>query len=316
MIPKNLVFICAQPHADYFAWQVEVLLTNFREKGITGAQILVYYPKNEPLNPVWQKLINKYKESKFFFYSDEGDGVDVNFYIPQLRPHILKQHFRIFENDFKDKIFFYHDCDILFNYLPDFSVLCNDDICWESNTSGYLDYTYLSGKEAQGKISPGEVVDELAKIGGISSEIIKKYDKKSGGAQYVLKDIDHTFWQEVEDICLKVRRYLMIDINTKYFPSESDGFQSWCADMWAVNFVLWEREKITDVTSLLDFSWATDHIDTFYKKPIYHNAGATSKSKGLFYKAAWINRNPLGRRFAVSKNFASYKYVEAMYKVK
>lgn len=313
MIPQNLRFICAQPHDPYFAWQVEVLLTNFREKGIIDrSEVIVYYPPEEKRNPEWDKLIKKYQEAKFFFYTGECEGVKSKLYIPQLRPFILKQHFR----NIQGGIWFYHDCDILFNYLPDFNLLCDGPVCWQSDTSSYTDYTYLVDKERQGNIPHLEVVTRLAEIGEITPEVIKKYDRRTGGAQYILKNIDSLFWEDVEQMCLRIRKYLMEDVNKKYFASENAGFQSWCADMWAVNFSLWKRGIETDITNHMDFSWATDHIDVYYKKPIFHNAGVNGYSKGMFYKVAWQNRSPLGLKFAVSKNFASSMYAEAIRKVK
>jgi len=312
---NNMLFICAQPHDLYFQWQCEVLITNFREHNLSDKMhILVWYPQTG-LDPGWKKLVGKYREVKFFFYKDEG--VDFNLYIPQLRPHILKMHFKGRAEELKGKVIFYHDSDILFNYLPDFDYLCQGDINWQSDTSSYLDYTYLTQKEKQGAIPEGTVVNKLAEIGEIDPEVIKSYDRNTGGAQYILKDIDASFWEDVERMCLEIRKYLMVDINQKTFASESQGFQSWCADMWAVNFSLWKRGKKTQVTPFLDFSWATDSLETYQKKPIFHNAGATPQNKVLFFKGAWINRSPIGAKIVgVSKLFASSKYVEAIAKVK
>jgi hypothetical protein len=315
-IPDSLVLVSAQPHDPYFQWQIEVQIVNFRSHGVSHLmQVLVFY--QGVLDKGWRKIEDKYKEVKFFYYPDEG--IDVKLYIPILRPYILKKHFAAFP-ELSEKTIFYHDADIIFNYLPDFSVLAQGDNCYTSDTSSYLDYSYLRGKETQGGIEEDTVPKGLAELTGVSLEDIKRYDRSqqsgAGGAQYILKGIDSDFWKEVEEDCLKIRKFLMEDINKKYFPSEAAGFQSWCADMWAVNFNLWKRGKTTEITPLLDFSWATDHIDIYYKKPIFHNAGASSGSKNLFYKGAWINRSPIGLTHRVSQNFASAKYVEAINKVR
>lgn len=312
-IPKDLIFICAQPHDSYFMWQCEVLIVNFREHRISQKmQILIWYPKTG-LDNGWQKLVKKYREVKFHFYQDQD--VDLDLYIPQLRPQILKLHFEKFP-ELKSKKFFYHDSDIIFNFLPDFKKLCEGDVNWQSDTSSYLDYNYLKSKEVSGGIPENQVIDKLCEIGGISMEIIKSYSKNTGGAQYILKDIDSDFWSEVEENCIRIRRFLKDEVNTRYFKSESEGFQSWCADMWAVNFALWKRGKVTNITQDLDFSWATDSLETYSKKPIFHNAGATGKDKRIFYKGGWINTSPLGKNLKISPIFASSKYVEAIKKVK
>lgn len=319
MIPDNLLFLSAQPVDLYFLWQVEVQIVNFRKHGLSGKMnVLVWYPEaRRPELIGWMNLQKKYPEVKIWFYLDQG--VDLGLYISQLRPHILKQHFKLFEEDLKDKIFFYHDSDIIFNFLPDFEKLCKDDICYMSDTSSYLDYTYLHDKEVQGKIPEFEAIDKMAEIGGISREIIQSYDRRTGGAQSILKGIDSEYWADVEKMSLDIRRafYFGIQgsINQRYFGHENDGFQSWCADMWALNFALWKRGIKTDITPDLTFSWATDSAQTYKEKPIYHNAGATGQP-GIFYKGAWMGASPVGQTLTVDPNTASFYYVQAISEVK
>lgn len=314
-----MIFIQVIPYDFYFSWQIDIQITNFRKFNLSDKmEILVWYPKGNPKLDIWKKLEKKYSEVKFFYYEDEG--VELSLYIPQLRPHTLKKHFKIHEKRLKDKIFFYHDADIIFNYLPDFNKLCEGDINWQSDCSGYLDYSYLRRKEVQGNIPEGEAISILANIGNITIDTLKLYDGKTGGAQNILKNIDSEYWEDVERQCLEIRKAFFHgikgSINQKYFPSESAGFQSWTCDMWAVNMALWSRGIITNVTKDLDFSWATDNAETYHKKPIYHNAGANGNQPGIFYKGKWINESPIGKKHSVKKDSASFFYVEAMNEVK
>lgn len=316
---KDLIFLQCVPKDNYFAWQLEVQITNFRKFNIADKmEVIVWYPKDFKDFTQWRLLEKKYPEVKFFYYKD--DGVDLGLYISQLRPHSLKKHFKEHEERLKDKVFFYHDSDIIFNFLPNFEELIKGDICWESNTSSYLDYNYLKRKEEQGKIPNNEIINTLAKIGKITPEIIESYKDKTGGAQTILKGIDYNFWEDIERMCLAIRRQFFFGVhnslNKKYFTSEAEGLQSWCADMWALNFALWNRGKVTDITEDLEFSWATSPWEEYLKKPIMHNAGATGHQDGIFYKGAWINKWPLGEKITVSNKFASYAYVEAMKEVK
>lgn len=319
MIPENLVFLSAQPYDPYFLWQVEVQIVNFRKHNISDKmQVLIWFPNRENVDlSSWLALAKKYPEVSFHFYKDTG--VDLGLYIPQLRPHILAKHFDSFP-ELNDKIIFYHDSDIIFNYLPDFKKLCSDTICWQSDTSGYLDYDYLKRKEEQGGLPEYEAISLLCNIGKIPVSLMKHYTKNTGGAQYILKGVDGDFWRDVERMCLEIRKGFTYgqpnSINTKYFSSEAEGFQSWCADMWAVNMALWKRHKTTQVTPDLDFSWATDTDETYHKKPIYHNAGATGTQPGVFYKGHWIEKSPLHRKHSARKDSASYFYVEAIHAVK
>lgn len=324
-----MIFLSAQPHDPYFVWQIEVQIVNFRKFGLSDRmQVVVWYPdtevqkqRGEPEEPFnieqWTVLIQKYPEVKFFFY---GDSVlDIHLYIPVLRPRTLAKHFDKYP-ELKDEIIFYHDSDIIFNFLPDFERLSQDEVCWQSDTSGYLDYNYLLSKEKQGNIPDNLAIKKLCEIGGVSLETFQSYTGKTGGAQCILKGVDGDFWRDIERQVLEIRRAFTHgqpkSINSTYFTSENAGIQSWCADMWALNMALWSRGKVTNVTPLLDFSWATDSYETYLKKPIYHNAGATRATPELFYKGEWINKSPIGKTLNVKKGTASEQYVKAIQEIK
>lgn len=333
-----MIFISAQPYDQYFLWQVEVQIVNFRKFDISkNMNILVWHPEEAEMTERdnktkkvvrkfmqspdlsgWHKLQEKYPEVKISLYKDEG--VNLGLYIPQLRPHILKRHFAA-NPSLSEGPVFYHDSDIIFNYLPDFQSLLADDINWQSDCSHYLDYNYLRTKEQQGNIPEHEAIAKLAKIGGVTVDTIKSYTGKTGGAQCILKQVDSDFWADVERQCIEIRKAFFFGVqgsfNQKYFASEAAGFQSWCADMWALNMALWSRGRVTDITKELDFSWATDSIETYEKKPIFHNAGATRMTPKLFFKGEWIQNSPIGINLPLPpKDSASLKYVEAIKEVK
>lgn len=321
MIPENLVFLQCVPHDPYFQWQIEVQVVNFRKFNISDRmEIVVWYPTNSKELGNWQKIQEKYPEIKIFLYEDSG--VNLGLYVSQLRPHSLKKHFSKHAKRLAGKIFFYHDSDIIFNYLPDFEKLCADDISWQSDTSGYLDYNYLRRKEKQGNIPEHEAIRILAKMGGVSVNKIRSQADNTGGAQYILKNaIDFSFWEDIELQCLKIRNAFFWQIpdsvNRIYFKNEAEGFQSWCADMWAINFALWKRGVKTQVTKELDFSWATDDMETYLRKPIFHNAGASATSKDVFHKGSYILKSPLYQNLPLPpENKASRIYVQAINEVK
>jgi hypothetical protein len=240
-LPDNLVFLNACPHDPYFTWQQEVLIVNMRKFGISDRiQIIVWYPKGSTHLLKWRDLQTKYPEVKVYLYPDQG--VQLGLYVSQLRPHVLARHFDNNAEFFKDKVVFYHDSDIIFNYLPDFQTLCTDDVVYQSDTHFYLDYTYLRNKEKQGNLPEHEAVDLLAKIGRVSRETIQHYDGNTGGAQTLLKNVDGDFWRDVERMCLEIRYNFVHfqefpinpnSINSRYFQggngltAEQNGFQSW-----------------------------------------------------------------------------------------
>jgi hypothetical protein len=310
----DMIFMSAQPHDEYFVWQVEAQIVNFREHGISNKMhVLVWYP--QVLNTSWKSLQSKYPEVNFFFYKDQG--ANIGLYIPIIRPHILKKHFYTYNKDLKVPVF-YHDADIIFRKLPNFARMCIGDVVYESDTVSYVGAQYLRYKAREAGLEEDFVLNELADLVSLDKHIIILNNSNSGGAQYLLKGIDYRFWEEVEHDCLKIRDYLMNTINKKYFPSESAGYQSWCSDMWAVNFNLWKRGIPTAVTPELAFSWATDELKTYEEKNIFHNAGVVPSMRNkIFYKGDYTNRSPLGQDFShLDKKYAGYKYSELLTKIK
>jgi hypothetical protein len=342
---KNLVFISAQPADLYFVWQIDVQLHNFRKFGYSKlAQVLVYLKKNQKISEDWRILEKKYPETKFFYYEDvdQIERFIVNFgYIPLLRPYILRKHFTQ-HPELKESAIFYHDSDIIFTKALDFSSWLNDDVNYlsytgnEERTSNYLNYDYFKGKAEQVeelkvgdffKVAP---LEKFTKLFGINEEIVKINNDVTGGAQYLLKNIDAKFWADVFDGCLFLKTG-MHNYNQKFFKGktaqdrENNGYQAWCADMWSVLWNIWKRGATTQCPKELDFAWATDTIDKWDRVYIYHDAGKTEGTK-LFNKKGHLvitqngkaggkYVNNVGTPFEddlswVDKNYCSYKYVK------
>jgi hypothetical protein len=122
-----------------------------------------------------------------------------------------------------------------------------------------------------------DVLAQTTMLAGVTRKIAEENNLHSGGAQYLLKNIDYVFWEKVMKDCLSIRIYLM-DVNKQFFKDESSGFQSWCSDMWAVLYNLWYDKQITKVIPELDFAWATDPISKLDRVSIFHNAGIVSNT--------------------------------------
>ena len=94
----------------------------------------------------------------------------------------------------------------------------------------------------------------------------------------------------------------------------------WTSDMWAVLWNIWLLDIETKITNELDFSWATDNLEQYNKKPILHMAGVTEDLKNTkFYKGDYINVNPLDKLKEnihhfdfIDKNSSTIKYVDVM----
>ncbi len=294
---EQMKYICAQPDDTYYTWQVHMWLESLKEMGqVHNAIVLVYTPKVRPFNEKWKKIVDLYPEAEFNFYKDEEGALNnlISIYIPVLRPWLLWKYWS--ENpEMKDATVFYCDSDIL--WTEDFNVddFIEDDVCYVSDTNSYINSFYFDSKVNQvlpDKVEEYKNRDILAEIGsvvGISRELAEENKDHSGGAQYLIKGIDASFWSKVMNDCILIRTYLQ-QVNREFFKDENAGFQSWCADMWAVLWNLWVREKEVKVIPEMGFSWGPDPVTKLKTHPIYHNAGIVSTEQGgypCFYKGKY-----------------------------
>jgi hypothetical protein len=57
---------------------------------------------------------------------------------------------------------------------------------------------------------------------------------------------------------------------------------------------MWYFGYKTELTKELDFCWATDNLEKYYKVPILHMAGVTEEQKNeKFFKGGYIKTNPI-----------------------
>ena len=313
---KEMIFMSAQPDDTKFAWQIEAFIENVRGLGYTNPiHVLIFLPYDRlgnGWNPYWDELERRYKDDNVFIFRYEDKEKLINTikridYIPLLRPHILKRHFKVYP-DLKEKAIFYHDSDIVFTKYLNFEPFLNDEINYLSNTSSYLNADYFDAKRhavitsRRGIYEGFDVLDKLSQMLGVSRAICVENNGRTGGAQYLLKNIDSRFWERVEDGCITIRRFLSFDlsgINRHFFKSENEGFQSWCADMWAVLWTLWARGSQTETPPELDFCWATDPVSRWNEVNIYHDAGVITTTA--------MHKEPQNDKFLFDKSYPPFK---------
>ena len=296
MVPSPLIFISAQPDELYFHWQVELYLNNFLKKGINKDQLFTLFGFSDKPS---QFIINLKKDFPgIHWYKDTREN---KIYQPGIRPHILKKFFKEFPN--LGKKVFYHDSDILFYKLPDFKTLVKNDIIYVSDTVSYVGYNYIKEccdryTNKHSDIPKLDLLNKMADITKINIEVIKTNQKNSGGAQYLLKNIDTEFWEQVETDSNNLYK-LMKDYEIKY--PICNHIQKWTADMWAVLWNCWKSGSKTLIHSELSFSWAPNKVNnkvTGYKNHnIFHLAGVSGKfyesNKDYFFKGNYQNKNIL-----------------------
>jgi hypothetical protein len=304
---KNLRYICVQPRILYYAWQVEVMINNFIKQGINpnNIDILVAWNPNDntskPENiEAWSKLASHYSSVRFFFYQDTRE--QPIYYISSVRPNVLKQHFKA-HPELESEAIFYHDCDIVFTRKPDFNTFLNDDIWYLSNTNSYINYDYIISKGL-------DVYDKMCEITKMNPTIPRLMNSNSGGAQYIMKNVNWKYWEYVEQDSENLfKEVTELNIQKKAVDPNYHELQIWCADMWAVLWNGWLAGNETKVVPEMDFSWATDSINRWDETTIYHNAGATCGCGGTFYKALYMETLPYNieiEKFSKEKNCYNY----------
>jgi len=333
---KELKIISAVSDEIRFHWETRVYLNSLKKNGYRDVDILIFTFEDKPLSNEWAKMKQEYPFADFYHYPDTDHLTRLTKlfnYIPLLRPYILKKHWEKFP-ELQEKAIFYTDSDIVFTKPLDFSPYLNDDICYLSYTGNrhpggnYINSEYFDSKSSLNpdggpryvhplkfeQFKKRDILNEAAKTCGITRKVCEDNKDNTGGAQYLLKNISPEFWDKVLDACMNIKLHLS-NVNQQFMQGktpqdrENNGFQSFCADMWAVLWTLWAEGKQTLTPKELDFAWSTDEI-AFHDEYILHNAGVTSDAvirtrikdenknnievtAPIFYKGAYVSKHPM-----------------------
>ena len=299
---KSLRYICAQPATLFYAWQVEVMINNFLKNNIPPESIHIVssYTKHVPIE--WLKLQDKYREVGFFFYVDQRIHP---VYVSSIRPHILKQHF-IEHPYLKEDAIFYHDCDIVFTKPVTWEQFLADDTWYLSDTIGYIGANYIRSKKCG-------IYERMCEIVGISESIPIRNEFNSGGAQYIMKNVDHVYWDKVERDSEALYQFFLYHLMA-FPPSPTyHPIQMWTADMWAVLWNAWYFKHETKVVKEMEFAWPTHRTDEWDKHSIFHNAGIVGPEDNgrMFFKGTYTNTLPYNINLNdYDTSRCSYRYVQ------
>lgn len=314
-----MIFVSSQPDVPYFHWQVRVYVENFVNKGINPKDIHVLFgivtPNTEPTK---ESLELKNLGINVHHYIDNREDKK---YIPSIKPFLVYKWLKEFPEN--GECFFLHDSDIIFRVLPNFNELLKDDLIYVSDTIGYIGYDYIKDccdryESKHPNSNKLQLLQEMCDVVGVDIECVKCNQENSGGGQYIIKKTDWMIWEKIYVDCTPLYNQ-MLDYQ-KRFPITPGEIQFWTAEMWSLLWNLWYFGKETKITKELDFSWATDDIRVYNKRPILHMAGVTAELKTKkFFKGDFININPLNKLKEdinffdyVEDNSSTKKYVELM----
>jgi len=141
------------------------------------------------------------------------------------------------------------------------------------------------------KIGELELIKRMTDVLGIDIDCLENKNDVSGGAQYIIKDTNYKDWYKIYKDSNEL--YHVLNNFHNQYPIDN-GIQVWTAEMWSLLWNLWCMKKETRIVDELGFSWATDTIDIYNKKPILHMAGVQPHEKEKkFYKGEFTNINPI-----------------------
>jgi hypothetical protein len=315
---KDILFVTAQPDVPYFIWQTKLYIHNFIQKGIKHEQIHVVFGMVNTNEPSQESL--KLKEFGVNIHHFKDERIKRH-YIPSIKPYLISKWIQ--SNPEFGKLFFLHDADIIFRELPDFNQLISDDIIYVSDTVGYIGYDYIIDccRRYEGhhpKSERNQLIQEMADVIGLSVDLIKENRNNAGGGQYLIKNTNHEIWDKIYKDSITLYNQ-MFDYQGR-FPIHPGEIQFWTAEMWSLLWNLWLYGYKTIITKELDFSWATDSVYVYEKKPILHMAGITEDLKSTkFYKGEFINVDPIKKLIEdptyfdyVDSKSSTIKYIEVI----
>lgn len=299
---KNLRYISAQPASVYYAWQVEVMLNNFIKNGISPENIHVVcsHPTTDSFE-MWSSLQKRFSKVGFFFYSDTREG---KIYIPSIVPSLLKKHFK--EHPYlRDEAIFNHDNDMVFTGPVDWNKFLHDDVWYLSDTSAYIGADYIKSKKFG-------IYEEMCRIVGIAENIPQDNQNNTGGAQYIMKNIDSEFWEKTEKDAVSLYSFFMEHL--KSHPETDDYYpiQMWTAGMWSQLWNGWYFGHTITTTDEMDFLWPHEPVSWWENKKIYHNSGVVATSPSTtFSKNKYQQKLPYDIKLEdFNPEICSFKYVE------
>lgn len=279
----------AQPDEYYFLWQIQLQLFNFNRLGIpkVNIHVLVGYDSSVGLNFFFREFMDRNDQATFYTYADTRTD---KHYPSSIRPHLLNKHFR--ENTYlQHEAIFYHDSDIIFHHLPDFSLLEPGLAWYASDTRHYLNSEFII------RNSNEEIFILMCEIVGVSPKIVKENDSNAGGAQYFLKNVTSDFWAKVEKDCEHLYLFLKKNVEIQGICKKSEykrmPLDPWITDMWAIwwNAILLKMDF--RISPELDFCWVGSSIKEWEQKNILHYTGNNSLQKEeIFIKNRYSFADP------------------------
>lgn len=289
-------FVITVPDHKYYLWQVLVQINNFRRMGIEQDTHYLVGIFNGVISPVLESFIHS-KNIKAHFHLFNDDRPYKN-YTVSISPHMLER-FCNSNNIMQTENIFLTDPDVIFRDVDFLKQYENDDTWYFSNTRSYVGVDYIKSK------SP-ELFVQMCNIVNIDPSVVEANDVNVGGAQYIMKNTNATFWHKVYHDSEDLYKHMLM---TKHKYCPEFPIQVWTASMWSFLWNGWYFGHDIKVVPEMDFTWASGDMETWNKNHIFHNAGVMVNDGKHFSKVAY-QQSPFNKELFGSEESASWKYIE------
>ena len=281
-------YIMAQPAVLRFEWEIEVAIYALFKIGIAKEDIVILFSKHS------DEVVKNIEKLGVNVHVYDDKRFDVS-YIPSIKPYLMYRYLE--EDRLREKeTYFFMDSDVI---VKEEIKIKNplEGVWYGSDCGGYLNYDYIAQCE-----DGQQLIKDMAEIVGISIDDVKRMNKNSIGAQYIMSKPTSEYFKKVYEDSIKLWLYVK-DRQTNY--------QKWCQEMVATLWNMPYFEKMPRVSKDMEFTWATDSIEKWHDNKIYHNAGVTEDMKDMFFKGKYINKDPFNEDFShINKDTASYEYTK------
>ena len=287
-------YVMAQPAVPRFEWEVKVAIYGLFKIGIAKEDIVILFSKHS------DEVVKNIEKLGVNVHVYDDKRFDVS-YIPSIKPYLMYRYLE--EDRLREKeTYFFMDSDVI---VKEEIKIKNplEGVWYGSDCGGYLNYDYITQCE-----DGQQLIKDMAEIVGISIDDVKRMNKNSIGAQYIMSKPTSEYFKKVYEDSIKLWLYVK-DRQTNY--------QKWCQEMVATLWNMPYFEKMPRVSKDMEFTWATDDIKKWDENKIYHNAGVTNDMKDMFFKGDYINKDPFNEDFShINRNKASYEYTKLITEAK
>lgn len=288
---KTVNYIFCDPQEYRFYWQELNYVRNLIDIGVSTDNIYILNLKKK--EEYAQNIVNHFPGVHLFEFEDrrEQDGKQ---YAATLKPWLMWQFFEFFP-DKKDDVFFYTDSDIILSKKIEVPDDLDSHHWYGSDCNSYLGIEYINSKNYQ----DSNLLSEMTSSIGLDESWVIGHDNASIGAQYIMTGLSATYWKDVYDSSIALKKYLdsieprYLKKYKKYNLDIENPVQKWCAEMWATLWVMGKHGITPKVSDNLKFCWIDWKISdwTSGKYSIMHDAGVTSSNNGIFYKYDYANKD-------------------------